>query len=1025
MLERPGSRFVLLTAVAILIHIFGPFTERGQAQVVPLQNADLQPDGPIVHSNVAELPGWEISEGHQNNVRTWNAPDSPAIALGAQASISQEVDISNALDADKQGRWRAILAIDIIGKFGSDTAASQLVGSISDSTGRLLVRKEFTVENDAPVSTIVRPRVLASSHRQGSGIPEHAFDGDRSTIWHSDWGQHEPVHPHFLALDFGETRILNGLKYAPRLDGGNGTIKKFELEVSADGTDWKTAFAGEFKYSESSEIQTVVLDEPVRCRMLRLKSLSSKRGDKFASCSELIPDVEGGFTGLTSSAVESSATVQRCFVPLTFDQSEKQKKIRVEINVESKRYVVVDNVHLIMVPEFATMKMRGKANGVLGPDLLGAGSYGFQGLMVHHLPVLPVIEVTAESPAAKAGLRKTDLIVGVNDRFLPAGNVDPGFAWFQNSHEALLGRAAANAYESKTQQREKGRVKLNVLRGDELVDLNLKLRLPHQIGRDDFLVNPDSLSKLNEDLIAQVVKTQSANGSWKNNPIHTCLGGLALLSTHDQKHAASIKAAANFLMESQAEPGNGFYWHPAFAGIFLCEYYLATGDERTLPVVERMLGMMGSAFHTSKWGTETFGHGPKGLPYGNKSLVAVMVHVMLFEELAKRCGLESKIYERLVPYLESAWSDPADGGHGALGYNASYKDLNEFWSRSGILSLALHLKNARPDMQTAMTQVMYERHPWFRNSHAYGEPGGLLGLLGLAQVNPQYYQETISRYRWWFALAWQPGDGLSFTIPHMGAPYMEGPILINNGYAIVTNLHKKTLQITGGKKTDWLNVSSIPVPVSDVLILQDRSGEVSLRCKIPGSEIYYTRDGTTPTRRSTQYKAPFSVTTGQVVQAVAISKGETSKVAARGFGFDKSNWKVVSCNGHKDPEVARQFAAHAFDGDKRICWVPDVGEAARQYPYEVVVDMGESQTVQLAGISYISENGAASKITVQASNEADSGFQQIGTISSSSYAADVRIELTTDNKVRFLRFVFDAPFKQESPLLMLGEIDIR
>ena len=40
------------------------------------------------------------------------------------------------------------------------------------------------------------------------------------------------------------------------------------------------------------------------------------------------------------------------------------------------------------------------------------------------------------------------------------------------------------------------------------------------------------------------------------------------------------------------------------------------------------------------------------------------------------------------------------------------------------------LRGERPDMRDAMTAFMKEHHPWIRNSHAYGEPGGSLGLLG-------------------------------------------------------------------------------------------------------------------------------------------------------------------------------------------------------------------------------------------------------------------------------------------------------
>ena len=115
--------------------------------------------------------------------------------------------------------------------------------------------------------------------------------------------------------------------------------------------------------------------------------------------------------------------------------------------------------------------------------------------------------------------------------------------------------------------------------------------------------------------------------------------------------------------------------------------------------------------------------------------------------------------------------------------------------------MAAHLRNQRPDMRDAMTMFMQAHHPWIRNSHAYGEPGGSLGLLGLNLAAPAAYQQTIREYAWWFSLAWEPGHGLHFTTPHMGAPYMGEEDLINATYALVLQGPKQSLQLTGSKST--------------------------------------------------------------------------------------------------------------------------------------------------------------------------------------------------------------------------------
>jgi hypothetical protein len=488
-----------------------------------------------------------------------------------------------------------------------------------------------------------------------------------------------------------------------------------------------------------------------------------------------------------------------------------------------------------------------------------------------------------------------------------------------------------------------------------------------------------------------------------------------------------IKSAANWLLQKNAEPDTGFYWFPSISGIFLAEYYLATGDERVLPVMERMLRHMNMAYHTSAWGTQTFGHGPRGLPYENKSLVAVMVHTLVFENLARRCGIESNIQTVLEPYIESAWSDPTQGGHGALGYNASYKDLEEFWSRSGLLTLAHKLANVRPDMRAAMTKVMRDRHPWFRNSHAYGEPGGAWGLIGLAAENETWFMEVFSQYRWWFAVAFEPGYGLRYTPPHMGAPYMEGDVLLNNCYALITSLHKHHLQISGSVRKNWLDVSRVEVPLTEVLILQNQAGLVSLRCQIPGPSIRYTVDGSEPTIDSATYRSPFEIEPGATVKAIAVEGESMSKTAIRKFALPKQAWKIVSATGQLERKLALERAHHAIDGDLLIGWVTDGGDQAKGFPHELIVDLGSEQTVSSAAIEFLFSEAGAKRVTVFKLANWDETINLNTAQSIGEYGGQPNPKLTIGFRqpirLRRIGFRFEEPAGEN--ILMVGEIDLQ
>jgi len=992
-----------------------------QGQTIPIQNADFDYSVPAVHGASLIPHAWQATGESIDAIRCWNLPGSAAVALGGNVKLSQSIELVPVpQDIRRQADWRLVLAIDVAGKFTTADEPAEILAALAIGSQQPLASATFKITQDAPHVERAKPRVFASSFKRNSGVPQHAFDGDPSTIWHSNWGESSPQHPHTLTLDFGSEKTLRGFRYVPRENLGNGTLKDFVLQVSDDGTEWTTVLRDSCRYDRPKTTNRFELSQPVTCRAMRLTFVNSWRGDSFASCAELIPDVAEGFdTGAIGASEGRRAACQRFFLPLKAHQSMNLERVDIVLQVDSFRYVVVDRVHLFWVPGQATTEMLGKPNGQLGPDLLGAGSYGFRGLMIHDYPALPILEVRPDTPAARGKLRSSDAIVAVNGRPLPPGNLAPGFEWFESSHESILGRAALQAASE-----DNGRVTLNVLRGSDVKDVELRLKLPDEIAHRDFLVELDASRRLTADLLNHVVNHQLDNGSWKNNPVHTCLGGLALLSTGKQQYAERIKAAANWLMARHAEPDAGFYWHPAFSGIFLCEYFLATGDQRALPVIERLLRLMDSAYHTSKWGTEAFGHGPRGLPYGNKSLVAVMVHVLVFEALAQRCGIQSAIQQRVWTYLESAWSDPAQGGHGALGYNASFKDLGEFWSRTGLLALNLNLRQERESMQGPLVAIMHQRFPWMRNSHAYGEPGAVLGLLGLHRVNPAYFREILSQYRWWFALAWQPGEGLDFTIPHMGAPYMEGPVLINNGYALIAHAPQRSLHLTGSTNTNWLNVSQFPVPISDPIILRTRSGEITLRCKIPGPDIFYTTDGSTPDQNSQRYTKPFVVAPGSVVRAIAGSGTNTSNLVERSFGLNKSAWQIAAADGHPSNSVAIERARLAIDGDPLVCWVTDAGEGSRGYPYSITLDLGQPHHLQLASLRLMLPGTSARQISVQASSTPDKDFREIGAVRLDQFATEVPIELDQVEAHRYLRFTFTEPFA-DNHVLMLGEIDLR
>ena len=474
----------------------------------------------------------------------------------------------------------------------------------------------------------------------------------------------------------------------------------------------------------------------------------------------------------------------------------------VRLEVEGTARIVLDDLRFDRFHDEPDRPLVGKPNGKNGPDLLASGALGFTGLTEHEKTAFSILLIRKGGAAEKAGLRRSDLVVAVEGVPFAPSSLAAGRAWFEKSQEARLGRAIEQALVAGRRE-----IVLTVLRDKGPVDLTC--RLPLSSAFADTFPYDDLAGRLQKDLLSWVAEAQKKNGAWPgSSAVNPFLAGLALLGTRDRSHRKALKQLVSWMLKTNptAADTTGFsFWSIAFQGIFLCEYHLATGDKQALAWIEDAIAWLPSTTHESKWGMQAFGHSPKGLPYDNKALMAPCAHLLVFEALAEICGVKSQVWKHLEPYVMHSWSDPRKkGGHGGMGYNGSHKDKAEFWSRTGLVALALKLRGHHKRMQEALTGIMVERHPWMLNSHAYGEPGAALGLIGLAAVDPKGFSQVMQAWRWRFLNAWEPGFGLRYSSPHMGSPYMGEEEIVNPAYALLFSLREQGLVLTGAEPTRWL-----------------------------------------------------------------------------------------------------------------------------------------------------------------------------------------------------------------------------
>lgn len=140
-----------------------------------------------------------------------------------------------------------------------------------DELGETIDRSQWLVSTDS--------EELGSE----SGAAVNAIDNNTSTIWHSEWSQVAPVHPHAFIVDMGTFHYVKSLAYTPRVDIENGRIANYSVFVSADGTNWGDPVAtGSF--SNNALTQQIELDTvlPISIHDLAVSSSLASQAAHFS-----------------------------------------------------------------------------------------------------------------------------------------------------------------------------------------------------------------------------------------------------------------------------------------------------------------------------------------------------------------------------------------------------------------------------------------------------------------------------------------------------------------------------------------------------------------------------------------------------------------------------------------------------------------------------------------------------------------------------------------------------------------------
>ena len=139
--------------------------------------------------------------------------------------------------------------------------------------------------------------------------------------------------------------------------------------------------------------------------------------------------------------------------------------------------------------------------------------------------------------------------------------------------------------------------------------------------------------------------------------------------------------------------------------------------------------------------------------------------------------------------------------------------------------------------------------------------------------------------------------------------------------------------------------------VADPRISRDSDGLVTIACRTPNADVYYTTDGSEPTRSGRVFREPFALINGGTIKARAFCDDMLdSSVATAEFGLlvSREKWKVV----HADSfEPGEGYPRHAIDGDPGTFWHTNWSGSKEPQPHEIRIDLGLK--FEISGFTYL------------------------------------------------------------------------
>lgn len=194
---------------------------------------------------------------------------------------------------------------------------------VVDGYEKALVKalNDLEIYKESNVNYVDNRTVKATAcSKNGSEGPDKAIDGNKNTIWHTNYSGEDKCgqNPHWIDFEMKEPTAVSGLTYTPRANGGNGNLTNYEIKVSDDGKNYTSVATGTL--ADDAKEKEIKFNEEVTTKHIRVIYKGSHGG--FGSAAEFLihrAGVAADVEGLNALIADAKAMKNEGYTAETWD----------------------------------------------------------------------------------------------------------------------------------------------------------------------------------------------------------------------------------------------------------------------------------------------------------------------------------------------------------------------------------------------------------------------------------------------------------------------------------------------------------------------------------------------------------------------------------------------------------------------------------------------------------------------------------------------------------------------------------